>query len=158
MDSKTASDQLNRILSFFSRVDGKASALFAIVSTMIGVLAAQVDPADIERHDVVISAALALVILVYSLAELFRCAFPRLGPDAKSDVYFKSIARQAQDAYTDRFCALDDDALLRDFAKQIWCNSTILQSKFVALNRSFLATMIAILPWAFAISFANWGG
>ena len=54
MKIEIAERQLDRIMAFFPRVDGKASALLAINSTILGVLAARVVRADFENTNLAI--------------------------------------------------------------------------------------------------------
>nr|WP_315382409.1 Pycsar system effector family protein [uncultured Sphingomonas sp.] len=157
MDSKTASDQLNRVLSFFPRVDSKSSALFAIDSTMIGVLASRVNVADMARWPIVGSSALAFGCLAYAGFQLFRCAFPQLGDATPSNVYFRAIARLRKGDFVDTLGSVDETEWMRDLAGQIWCNSRILSIKFAALKHAFVATLIALVPWAVTLSLTSKG-
>jgi hypothetical protein len=71
-------DQLNRTLSFFSRVDSKASVLLAVDTAMLGLLAANA-PAFSEftwYMDITVIAAALLIGL--SLWHVYREAFPKL--------------------------------------------------------------------------------
>jgi hypothetical protein len=70
MDTTTAEQQLDRVMGFFPRVDSKASALFAINSTMLGVLAARLDRTDFDTWYIVLCAALAAIRVIYSFGNL----------------------------------------------------------------------------------------
>lgn len=155
MDSKTASDQLNRILSFFPRVDSKASALLAINSTMIGVLAARAKAEHFNYWYIVACGALAIAALSYSLIQLYLCAYPKTKGGSGSHVFFGSIAARTESDYIDSFKVLNDDQWLRDLSGQVWRNSEILCEKYLALKHSFVSTIVALVPWAIAIAFTS---
>jgi hypothetical protein len=152
IDSKVASDQLNRVLAFFPRVDGKASGLFAINSTMIGVLAARLNATNLGYWYTILSLAVTVAALVYSLGQLYVCAYPRLKGGGGSYVYFQAIASRPESTFVDEFVKLDEDRWVRDLSAQIWRNSEILSAKYAALKHSFVTTLIALLPWSLAIS------
>lgn len=158
LDSKTASEQLNRVLGFFPRVDGKASGLFAINSTMLGVLAARLDPADLGHWDTALSGVLTVAALVYSFVQLYLCAYPQLKGGGGSYVYFQSIAARTETNFVDEFGKLDEVKWMRDLSAQIWRNSEILSMKYAALKQSFITTLIALVPWSFALSFTGFKG
>ena len=158
LDSKVASEQLNRVLGFFPRVDGKASGLFAINSTMLGVLAARFDPTDLAEWYTSLSAALTVAALIYSFAQLYLCAYPQLKGGGGSYVYFQSIAARTESNFVDDFVKLDEKEWLRDLTAQIWRNSEILSAKYAALKHAFITTLIALIPWALAISFTGFEG
>lgn len=155
IDSNVASDQLNRILNFFPRVDGKASGLFAINSTMLGVLAARFGPTDLHEWYTTLSSVLAVLALTYSFVQLYICAYPQTKGGSGSYVYFQSIASKTESTFINEFINLDEQDWLRDLSGQIWRNSEILSVKYAALKQSFVTTLVALIPWALAISFTG---
>lgn len=157
MDSKTASDQLNRILGFFPRVDGKASAVFAIASTLIGVLASRINFVQPSLPIVALPACVSLALLAYALIELFICAYPNLRGSETSLIYFRGIARRDASSFCAAFSALNEQGLQDDLIEQIWCNARILRIKYGALKRAFIATLTALIPWTLVISLTNAG-
>lgn len=152
IDSKVASDQLNRILTFFPRVDGRASMLFAANSAILGVLAARVRAEHLANWQVVIPAGLTLVALIYSFGSLYLCTYPNTKGGNGSNVYFASIARKTESAFVDEFRSLEDAEWMRDLAAQIWRNSEILCLKYKYLKHSMCSTMLGLIPWALLIS------
>src|SRR5262245_29516146 len=77
-------DQLNRTLSFFSRVDSKASVLLAVDTAMLGLLAANA-PAFSEFTWYMAAAAIATAVLIgLSLWHIYTEAFPNLDGAEKS--------------------------------------------------------------------------
>ncbi len=157
LDSKVASDQLNRILTFFPRVDSRASMLIAANSAILGVLAARVRAEHLANWQVLIPAVLALVSLVYSFGSLYLCAYPNTKGGNGSNVYFASIARKTESAFVDEFRALEDSEWMRDLTAQIWRNSGILCLKFKYLKHSMCSTMLGLIPWALFISLTRFG-
>lgn len=152
LDSKVASDQLNRILTFFPRVDSRASMLFAANSAILGILAARISAEHLTNWQILIPAVLALVALVYSFGSLYLCAYPNTKGGNGSNVYFASIARKTESVFVDEFHALEDSEWMRDFAEQIWRNSKILCLKYKYLKHSMCSTMLGLTPWAIFIS------
>jgi hypothetical protein len=157
IDSKTASDQLNRILTFFPRVDNRASLLFTVNSALLGVLAAGFHPEQIQDWYVLIPAGLTLGALVYSFGSLYLCAYPNTKGGNGSNVYFESIARKTESAFVDEFRKLDEEEWLRDLSAQIWRNSEILSLKYKYLKHSMRSTIISLLPWSVFLSFSRFG-
>lgn len=157
IDSEIASEQLNRILSFFPRVDSRASMLFAANSAVLGVLAARVRVEHFENWQVMVPAGLALAALVYSFGSLYLCAYPNTQGGNGSNVYFGSIAKKNESAFVDEFRALDEAEWVRDLAAQIWRNSEILCLKYKYLKHSMSSTMLGLIPWAVFISLTRFG-
>lgn len=157
IDSKVASEQLNRILTFFPRVDNRASMLFAANSAILGVLAASLRSEHLQDPKIYTPAALAAISLIYSFICLYRCAYPDTNGGSGSNVFFGSIAKKTESAFVDGFRKLQEDEWLRDIAAQIWRNSEILCLKYKYLKHSMVSTMISLVPWAVLISFTRFG-
>lgn len=157
IDSKVASDQLNRILTFFPRVDSRASMLFASNSAILGVLAARVKVEHLQNWHVYIPASLALVALAYSFANLYMCAFPNTKGGNGSNVFFGSIAQKTESTYVDAMRGLDESEWMRDLSAQIWRNSEILCLKYKYLKHSMSSTIFCLVPWAIFISLTRFG-
>jgi hypothetical protein len=155
VDTATAERQLDRVMGFFPRVDNKASALFAINSTMLGVLAARLDRPDLTIWYSALCAALVTVGVVYSFAQLYICAYPHLKGGGGSYVYFQAIAKRTEQKFSDEFKALDDELWLHDVSRQVWRNSEILSIKFSSLKHAFIATLAALAPWTLAVFFTG---
>jgi len=136
-------------------VDSKAFALLAINLTMLAVLAARLDSADLSTWYIVLCAALAVVGVAYSLGSLYLCAYPNLKGGSGSYVYFQAIANRIESTFVDEFTALDEKRWLRDISCQVWRNSEILSIKFAALKHSFIGTLAALVPWTSALFFTG---
>src|SRR6185437_14771232 len=75
---KEARDQLTLILSFFSRVDAKASALLAINTGMLAILASNAPPVGSMSVLSYVLAGITAAMITASLWFLYRVAFPAL--------------------------------------------------------------------------------
>ena len=155
LDSKVASDQLNRILTFFPRVDNRASLLFAANSAILGVLAAHLKIDQIGQWIVMLPFLMTLVSIVYSFFNIYLCTFPNTKGGNGSNVYFASIAQKTESAFVDGFRKLDESEWMRDLSAQIWRNSEILVLKYRYLQKAMIGTMVAVVPWAFFIAAAK---
>ena len=149
---KEARDQLTLVLSFFSRVDAKASALLAINTGMLAVLASKAPPIATMSVFSYVLAGTAAALIAASLWFLYRVAFPALDGGHESLIYFREIARRTESSFIDGFTAQDELPRVKDLLGQVWRNSCILTAKFHALKRAFILMALAILPWAAAVA------
>src|SRR5688572_11488618 len=118
LDSKTridiTKDQLNRTLSFFSRVDGKASVLLAVDTAMLGLLAANA-PAFSEFTSYMAVAAIATILLIgLSLWHIYKEASPKLDGADESVIYFRAIAKRKEQRFIQEFLGQSDADYLND--------------------------------------------
>jgi hypothetical protein len=150
-DLKEARDQLTLILSFFSRVDAKASALLAIDTGMLAVLTSKAPPFTTISTVSYVLAGVTAVMLAGSLFCLYRVAFPSLdgGP---SLIYFRAIAGMTETDFIDAFAAEEEDSHVKDLLGQVWRNSYILTAKFDALKRAFILMALAVIPWCATVA------
>lgn len=140
------------ILSFFSRVDAKASALLAINTGMLAILASNAPPiATMSRLSYVLAGTSAVMVAA-SLWFLYRVAFPALDGGLDSLIYFREIAKRTESSFIDAFKAQDEVLRVNDLLGQVWRNSCILAAKFDALKRAFILMALAIIPWAVAVT------
>lgn len=148
---KEARDQLTLILSFFSRVDAKASALLAINTAMLGVLASKAPLATMSMFTYGL-AGITLALIIVSLWFLYRVAFPALDGGQQSLIYFREIAQRTETAFIDAFSQQDEGLRVKDLLGQVWRNSCILTAKFDALKRAFIFMALAIIPWVITVT------
>lgn len=97
--TEISAKQLDRILGFFPRVESKASFLFAVNSTMIGVLSVNIQRTDLFSWLHMILAVLTAAILAMSLFFIYRCIFPNLAGGHASMIYFREIAKLRETEY-----------------------------------------------------------
>lgn len=154
MDSETAAKHLDRTLGFFSRVEAKASFLFALNTAMLGIEAMNVKKLDFEvwYHLLALVAGAGLNLL--SLFFVYRCIFPALKGGHASLLYFREIAKLREAEYLSLVKARNSDEFLDDYLAQIWRNSEILNVKFDAIKIAFQLTAIATLPWTAFLAIA----
>jgi hypothetical protein len=143
---KEARDQLTLILSFFSRVDAKASALLAINTAMLGVLASKAPALATLSTFIYGLAGSTLALITVSLWFLYRVAFPALDGGQQSLIYFREVAKRTETAFVDAFSQQDAGLRVKDLLGQVWRNSCILTAKFDALKRAFIFMALAIIP------------
>ena len=149
---KEARDQLTLILSFFPRVDAKASALLAINTAMLAVLASSAPPLSAMSVFSCVLAGITAALTSASLWFLYRVAFPALDGGHESLIYFREIARRTETTFIDAFAVQDEAVRVKDLLGQVWRNSCILTAKFDALKKAFIFMALAILPWAIAVA------
>jgi hypothetical protein len=154
-ERKEARDQLTLVLSFFSRVDAKASALLAIDTGMLAILTSNALPLTAASAMSVASyilAGITAAMLAGSLWFLYCVAFPSLDGGHQSLIYFREIARRTETNFIDAFTAQDEGLRVKDLLGQVWRNSCILTAKFDSLKRAFILMAIAIVPWGAAVA------
>src|SRR5271155_3587899 len=99
-----APKQMDRVLSFFSRVEAKASFVFAINSALLGTLAVHVERSDFVDWHRYVSLFLAGVGIAISYYYVYRCSFPNLSGGHQSLVYFKEIGRLREQTISRDVC------------------------------------------------------
>jgi len=145
-----ARDQLNRTLTFFSRVDSKASVILGVNTGLLAVLATRAVPLVALRWEWV-PIGLTLLLLGISFWNLYRQAFPSLAGGHQSLIYFREIAVRTEPKFIDEWLRMTDDEQLKEILSQVWRNSEILKQKFDHLKWAFYSLALAILPWIVAL-------
>lgn len=147
-----AEAQLSRVLSFFSRVDAKNSALFAINTAMLGILFANL-PKYIFNSCSFYLVLLPTFFIAMSIWNLYKGAFPNLKGDDHSLIFFRSVGELAEKQYVEKFLQMSEEAYIEDILRQVWRNSQILKEKFSHLKTAFIFTIIAIFPWIIVLAY-----
>ena len=147
VDSEVAAKHLDRILGFFSRVEAKASFLFAIDSALLGVIAINVQRNDFVVWYYLVTLAIAAVLICASLYFVYRCVFPSLKGGHASLIYFREIAKLREADYITKLKGVSEIELLDDMLGQVWRNSEILGKKFDHVKTAFILTSLALIPW-----------
>lgn len=156
MNLQSATNQLDRILAFFPRVEGKAAFLFALNSATLAFMAVNVHRGDLTTWYIAAPGILATVLLFASVYFVYRCFFPSLSGGAASLFYFREIARRTETKFIDEFSSQDEKQLTRDALGQVWRNSEILTVKFNALKMAFILTAISTLPTTLFLAAVAW--
>lgn len=149
---KEARDQLSLVLSFFSRVDSKASALLAIDTGMLAILSSNAPTLAGMSAASYLLAGLTATLLIGSLWFLYRVAFPSLAGGQQSLIYFREVARRTETNFIDAFRREEEESRVKDLLGQVWRNSCILTQKFDALKLAFILMALAIIPWGVTVA------
>jgi hypothetical protein len=151
--------QLDRLLTFFPRVDSKVSSLFAVTSAQLAVAALNLTLNDLKvwwiTGCVVVFALCALWVMVH----LYRCAYPHLEGGQQSLIYFAEIVKKQSHAYVRAIDNVKNDAYREDVAGQIYRNAEILCLKYRFLKRATIGASVSTLPWSallLATSLSHW--
>ncbi len=146
-----ARDQLNRTLTFFSRVDAKASVILGVDTGLLAVLATRAFPYATLRWEW-IPIGLTLIALSTSFWHLFKEAFPVLKGGDGSALYFREVAKQTEAKYFETWKNLSDEQYLNELLGQVWRNSEILKQKFDHMRWAFYSLAVAIVPWVVSLA------
>lgn len=150
-----ASKQLERVLSFFPRVETKISALFAVDVAMLALLAINVSANDAAVLYLALFYGLAVLALGVSIWFLYQASFPQLKGGSNSLVYFKEIARRTEANYIEEMRSTQVDRYADDVLGQVWRNSEILTAKFHGVRYAFISTALGVPVWFLALIIAS---
>lgn len=143
--------QLDRTHQFFPRIDAKLSALFAITSGQIAVVALNLNPNDMTKWWIVVPLAAFFVAACWVFVNLYRCAYPHLEGGNASLVYFSEIAKLRESEYIDRITAVSEADHRTDVAGQIWRNSEIVSAKYGYLKIATVTAILSLIPWTIVL-------
>jgi len=155
---EVAERQLALVQSFMPRLDGKVTALFAIVSAQLAVAALNLTASDLPKWYVTVPLAVFLIMIAWTYFNLYRCAFPHLDGGQNSLVYFAEIAKRRESDSIQQYMDVSVSDLTNDLSGQIWRNSAIVSCKFKFLKSATQWAMASLVPWAIvliATSFSN---
>jgi hypothetical protein len=150
--SSAARDQLNLVLSFFGRVDARASVLFAVDTGMTGYLAGRMPPIKSVPVWQFCFPALAIGLIAFSLTHLYAIAFPNLEGGDRSLVFFVEVAKRTEAKFIDEFMEQSEVDHAKDLLGQAWRNAQILTAKFRNLKRAFIFMAISLVPWTISLA------
>lgn len=151
-----ARDQLNRTMTFFPRVDGKASVVLAVNTSILALMATKAAPYSQLRWDW-IPIGLTLLLLAISFWNLYKEAFPHLEGGQQSRLYFREIAALTEAKYLESWNGMNDHQYLNDLLSQVWRNSEILTKKFNYLKKAYTSLALALVPWLVLLVLLAWG-
>lgn len=156
---EVAERQLDRIQSFFPRIDSKVSALFAIASGQIAIAAVNLSFEDLKLWWITVPATAFLLTIGWTILNLYWCTYPHLNGGSRSLVYFSEIAKLREPEYLERYTALTEERLKADIVGQIWRNSEIVSAIYRYLKHGTAAAMLSLIPWTallVATSLSHW--
>jgi hypothetical protein len=145
-------DELTLVMSFFPRVDVKASVLLAVDTGMLGYLATHLPTFNSVPWWELIAPGLAFVLLALSLLQLYKGAFPVLTGGHSSLVYFSEIATRTESKFINEFIEQRESEYVKDVLGQVWRNSEILKAKFAHVKLAFIFLAWSVLPWTVALA------
>jgi hypothetical protein len=147
-----AKEQLNLVLSFFSRADAKASVVLGVDTAMAGYLASRMPSLKAMPYWQTLIPLTAFLLIGNSIWNLYKGAFPNLEGGNLSLVYFREIAKRTEAKFIDEFMTQDPGDHVKDVLGQVWRNSEILTEKFKYLKVAFVFMALAVLPWAVSLA------
>lgn len=139
--------QLNLVLSFYSRIDTKASIILGLDVGMIATIFARVPPLKEVSLLLCMIAIPFFIAIVTSLWRLHSGSRPRLNGGTNSLIYFRSIAGMRESEFIAACQKRPAAGLADDLFEQAWRNSTILTQKFSHLQGAHDAALLAAIPW-----------
>jgi Family of unknown function (DUF5706) len=148
---RSADGQLERVLSFFPRVDTKISILIGINLAMLGYLAVHLTPI-VHLVWYALFAVAACVALAVSMWFLYKASFPNLRGGHDSLIFFGTISQMTEHEYITDFIALDDAAYSSDVLGQVHRNSQILAAKYQYIQISHISLMVGAVFWVLYLS------
>jgi hypothetical protein len=157
--TSAARDELNLVLSFFSRVESRSSVVLAIDTGMGAFLVGSAPPLHSFCKWMAIASGATLLLLGVSVVFLYFGSAPNLKGGEGSLVYFGEISKSREQKFVDDFAAQSEATYARDLLAQTWRNAKILGIKFHCLKWAFRFMAFAIIPWLVSLAlFASYGG
>ena len=146
-----AAEQLTRVLSFFPRLDAKASVVLALDTAMLAYLASKITSMAPLGGWLGIAPATAVLLIGISIGFLYLGGSPTLEGGHQSLVYFRAIAVRTEAKFIDEFRSASEETYLKDLLGQVWRNSEILKAKYDHLKWALRFLGLAIIPWLVSI-------
>jgi hypothetical protein len=153
---EAAERQVDRIQTFFPRIDSKVSSIFAIASGEMAV-ASFVSLKNLHAWWMLVPGSLFLLAIGWTVYNLYRCTFPTLKRSPDSLIYFNEIISMGREKYVERYTSATEEELKRDFARQTWQTSAIASKKFTYLKQATGAAMLSLIPWAALLIASTFG-
>lgn len=147
-----AERNLVQVHSFFTRIDARVSAIFAITSGQIAVVTLNITFENILSSAVFVFLVLYLICAFGALFNLYWCTYPDLIGGEKSLIFFGEIAKQAEVEFVKDYMEADLETLRHDVVRQIWRNSVIVKKKYEFLRVATLCTGISVVPWTILLA------
>ncbi|MET4594563.1 MULTISPECIES: Pycsar system effector family protein [unclassified Sphingomonas] len=151
--------QLDRLLTFFPRIDSKVSALFAVTSAQLAVAALNLTLNDLKVWWITGCLVAFALCALWVMIHLYRCAYPHLEGGQQSLIYFAEIVKKQSHAYVRSIDSVKGEVFREDLAGQIYRNAEILCLKYRFLKRATVGASVSTLPWVallLATSLSHW--
>lgn len=98
------------------------------------------------------TASVAGLLLLCSIAALAGATFPRTRGPKRSLLYFGGITSYDSEAYLQQLLAESTDQYLADLARQCHRNAEIAAAKFHLLRLALFALFCSVVPWLIAVA------
>lgn len=139
--------QLDRVLSFFPRVEARINALFAFNSIILTLVALNLTASDVALWYVMVPAIVTGVGLSVSYFFLFKANFPDTKGGEDNLIFFGEIKKRGETDYRNTLLGCSDERYRDDLIGQIWRNSQILCAKYEGIKFAIVATALSIIPF-----------
>jgi hypothetical protein len=147
-----AKDELQLVLSFFSRAESRSSVILAIDTGMAGFLLSRAPAPDLFTCWMMVAGITTMVLLAGSITFLYFGNAPNLKGGEGSLVYFGEISKLREHKFIEAFSAQSERDYANDLLAQAWRNSKILGIKFLCLKWAFRLMAFSIMPWLVSLS------
>ncbi len=141
-----AVEQYDRVQSFFTRADARASVLLGLDLGMLGLMIVNAPPLSKMTPWHLIALA-ALGLLGASIAFVIKQALPKLSGGDGSIIFFGAIAQRTEAKFIQEFEECDNGAYYRDVLQQTHVNARIISQKFRDIGIGFWLLMVAVPFW-----------
>ena len=152
-------ESLSRVIRFTRMADTKAGAVLALQFVLLGVLAAQFDPALVDKACTVVTQFsgefgnivltgvmamhfLATLVAVVTAVGVYVPATPKTG---RSLIYFRDIAEMDCQQFISAARGMDTAGIERQLLEQIYRVSGIARHKMQLLLCAFVASILSII-------------
>lgn len=146
-DIDVIQNQLDRVLGFFPRVEGRISTLFGANTLILAIAALNLSAGDLRLWYVVMPALILISALLVSYFHLYKANFPDVTGGEGSLVFFKEVQKRTEANYLANFLACSEDDYQKDLLGQVWRNSCILCDKYERVKHAIKATAFSIIPF-----------
>jgi hypothetical protein len=140
-------DELQLVLSFFSRAESRSSVVLAIDTGMAAFLVRSAPPMHSFSLLMIVMSIATLILLGVSIVFLYLGSAPNLKGGEGSMVYFAEISKHREHKFIEDFAAQSERDYAHDLLGQAWRNAKILSIKFHCLKWAFRFMAFAITPW-----------
>ena len=163
-DLTLAMQQLDRLQSFYPRVEAKAAFLLALNLGLVAVAAVNFDMSNVTKMPriggspvVFLAAAFWIPLLILSTGHLIPTFVPHLrGGTKKSKIFFGDIAAKDCAEFIDVWRRDSISERLTDALIQIWRNSEILRIKYKHADYAYKLSLYALSPWLVGLGSMVW--
>lgn len=138
--------QLDRLLTFFPRVEARINGLFGVNTLIFVIAAVNLSAGDLRLWYVTMPGAILLVGLLTSYYHLFKASFPDDNGGENSLVFFKRIQERTEINYIKEFLDCSEAKFRDDLLGQVWRNACILCVKYTRVKQAIIATALSVVP------------